>query len=115
MNTTPMSAVADSSAKMTRTLKKSKSVPLSYRLMVGYRFILAMVGGYILASLCSVVIAQYFAEYRTSAAMAATLIAFTVHCTAFIWVFMVHKTLKASLGILIPIALLYLTYKMMGN
>ena len=114
MTTTSMDFVADSPAKATQTKKKSKSVPISYRLMILYRFLLALLGGYLLATLSAVVIAQYFAEYRTSAAMAATLVAFTLHCVAFIWAFMVQKTLTASLGIFIPIALLFIAYKMMG-
>lgn len=101
----------------TRSKKKhiDKTVMLSYRFKVAYRFLLATVGGYLVASLCAIVIAQYFAEYRSSAAVAATLIAFTVHTAAFIWVFMVNKTLKASLGIFTPCLILFILYKGMGN
>lgn len=83
--------------------------------MIFYRFVLAILGGYLLSALSAMLIAQTFAEYRSSAAMAATLIAFSVYCAAFIWVFMVNKTLKASLGILLPCLILFLIYKSLGN
>ena len=98
-----------------RPKTKAQSSVFVYRCMILYRFLLAGVGGYILASLLAVVIAQYFSEYRSSAAMSATLIAFTTQCAAFIWVFMVNKTLKASLGIIIPSVILFVLYKTMGN
>lgn len=112
-----MQASASMSTNTARTKKKSieKTALISYRVMITYRFMLATVGGYLLASLCAIVIAQYFVEYRSSAATAATLIAFTVHPAAFIWVFMVNKTLKASLGIFIPCLILFILYKGMGN
>ncbi|HJF28012.1 hypothetical protein NI467_13825 [Acinetobacter bohemicus] len=94
---------------------KVKANILAYRGMILYRFILAGVGGYILASLAAIVIAQLFMEAGSSAAMSATLIAFSLNTAAFIWVFMVNKTLKATLGILIPSVLLYITYKFLGN
>lgn len=94
---------------------KAKPALLRYRVMIAYRFLLASFGGYALASLCAILIAQTFADYRASAAMAATLIAFTVQCAAFIWVFMVNKTLKASLGILLPSLVLFCIYTFLGN
>jgi hypothetical protein len=108
----------DSSKINTSTPIKSKVKPslFSYRLMISYRFVLALLGGYIIASLSAMVIAQYFAEeFRGGAAMSATLIAFVLWASAFIWVFMVNKTLKASIGIIVPILVLYIFYKMLGN
>ena len=87
---------------------------LKYRCMVLYRFILAIVGGYLLSALTAIVVAKAFIDYRAAAVMAATLLAFSIHCAAFIWVFMVHKTLKASLGIFIPCLLLWLTSQFLG-
>lgn len=95
--------------------KQTKSSILKYRLMIFYRFVLALVGGYVLAMLSAIVIAEYFSENRGSAAMSATLIAFTLWTGAFIWVFMVNKTLKASLGIIIPSILLFAIYSFLGN
>ncbi|MBU3847857.1 MAG: hypothetical protein H9855_12965 [Candidatus Acinetobacter avistercoris] len=112
-----MQAAASISNANARAKKKpiEKSTVLAYRVMIAYRFLLATMGGYLLASLCAIVIGQYFVEYRSSAAMAATLVAFCLHCAAFIWVFMVNKTLKASLGILVPCLILFIIYKVMGN
>lgn len=84
-----------------------KSVPLRYRGMIAYRFALALFGGYALASLSAMFIATLFAQDRLNAALSATLTAFVVHCAVFIWVFMVNKTLKASLGVLLPCLVLF--------
>jgi hypothetical protein len=98
-----------------RVKNLSKTSSLSYRLMITYRFALALIGGYILAALSAMVIAQYFSDHRGSAAMSATLIAFTIWSGVFIWVFMVNKTLKASLGVILPIVVFYILYKLLGN
>lgn len=94
---------------------KKAQVPLTaYRVMIFYRFLLASVGGYLLAALSAILIAQFFADQPVNAAMSATLLAFTIHCAAFIWVFMVNKTLKASLGIIIPSLILFGIYTFLG-
>lgn len=85
-----------------------------YRLMITYRFALALFGGYALAAFAAMFIAEYFSEYRGSAAMSATLIAFSLQAGTFIWVFMVNKTLKATLGIVIPTLMFYLLFKSLG-
>lgn len=90
-----------------KKLQHSDLSLLKYRFMVFYRFLLAIVGGYALASLTAMVVAQAFSEYRAAAVMSATLLAFSMHCAAFIWVFMVHKTLKATLGIILPCLLFW--------
>lgn len=96
--------------------KKTKAAtPLSYRFMILYRFILALLGGYILSALSAIVIAELFAEQPANAAMSATLIAFCLYCSAFIWVFMVQKTVKASLGIIVPSVLLWILIQFLGN
>lgn len=96
---------------------KAKTSPsiTKYRVMICYRFILAIFGGYLLATLSAVVIAKTFADSRSAGVMSATLIAFCIHCAAFIWVFMVNKTLKATLGILLPCLILFILYRVMGN
>jgi len=94
---------------------KSQTSLTAYRVMIFYRFVLAIFGGYLLASLSAIVIASIFVDHRAAGVMSATLIAFSIHCAAFIWIFMVNKTLKASLGIFIPIIVLFAIYKLMGN
>ena len=100
-----------------RPVKKSKAQPniVLYRFMILYRFILAGLGGYILAALGAMFVAQFFSDARSSAAMSATMIGFLLQTCAFIWVFMVNKTLKATLGIVIPSILLYSALFMVGH
>lgn len=117
MNSPNMHPIATETMTATNPSSKNKvkANVLAYRGMILYRFVLAGVGGYILASLAAIVIAQLFIDAGSSAAMSATLIGFILNTAAFIWVFMVNKTLKATLGIVIPSVLLYITYKFLGN
>ncbi|MDY6484919.1 hypothetical protein SKM56_08860 [Acinetobacter faecalis] len=94
---------------------KENQSTLLYRLMILYRFIVALLGGYVLSSLSAILIAEAFSEDRGSAAMGATIVAFLIWTAAFIWVFMVNKTLKASLGIILPSLVLFVIYKLLGN
>ena len=94
---------------------KHLSPLLTYRLMIIYRFLLAIVGGYALASYSAMVIAKTFAEQRSDAVLSATLLAFCIYCAAFIWVFIVKKTLKASLGIVLPTLILWAITTFVGN
>lgn len=95
--------------------QRTNNALFAYRLMIAYRFLLAILGGYLLATLSAMSIAQAFAYDRANAALSATLLAFCIYCGAFIWVFMVKKTLKATLGILIPLLVLYAIWKLIGN
>ena len=117
MNSPNMQAIATETvtAPNPSSKNKVKANMLAYRGMILYRFILASVGGYLLATLVTIVIAQLFIDSGSSAAMSATLIGFSLNTAAFIWVFMVNKTLKATLGIAIPGVLLYIAYKLLGN
>ncbi|AOA59863.1 hypothetical protein BFG52_04045 [Acinetobacter larvae] len=94
-----------------RPAKKNQELTLSYRLMVLYRFVLAIVGGYFLAMMAARAIAKFFTSNPFTAAMSATLWAFAIYAAVFIWVFMVNKTLKATLGVLIPALLLTIYVK----
>ncbi len=114
MNNSPPEAILTTITPKSSKIMKSQTALLLYRGMIFYRFSLALVGGYILAMLSAMVIAELFREDRGSAAMSATLVAFTLWSCAFIWVFMVNKTRKATLGILIPALCLYFILKMMG-
>ena len=115
MNSSPPEAVVTQVTNSAPSEIKSAPSLLVYRLMIFYRFALAMIGGYVLAMLSAIVIADYFQEDRGSAAMSATLIAFLLWACAFIWVFMVNKTSKATLSIVIPTLCLYIIYKMLGS
>ncbi|AOA58373.1 hypothetical protein [Acinetobacter larvae] len=93
-----------------QALFNKKPYYLSYRLKIFYRFILALVGGYLLASFSAMFISLAFSQHPASAVMSATMLAFIIHCAVFIWTFMVNSTLKASLGVIIPIIMAYLIY-----
>ena len=108
------SLTASLTVNKVKKLQHSDLTLFKYRLMVFYRFLLAIVGGYALASLTAIAVAQAFSEYRAAAVMSATLLAFSLHCAAFIWVFMVHKTLKATLGIALPCLALWVLTLYLG-
>ena len=109
----PDQLIANASLKI-KSKVLTDSTLFKYRCVVFYRFVLALFGGYLLSALTAIVIAKAFIDSRATAAIAATLLAFCIHCAAFIWVFMVHKTSKASLGIFIPCLVLWLTSQFLG-
>ncbi|CAM4130233.1 hypothetical protein ACPR111641_04090 [Acinetobacter pragensis] len=115
MNSSSLDAAAIKPNTSAPSKHKEKASLTAYRFMIFYRFALALVGGYLLASLSAVLIAQYFIDYRASAAMSATLIAFLLYAAVFIWVFMVNKTLKASLGVVVPCLILFILIKISGT
>lgn len=100
-----------------RPIRKTQVQPnlVAYRLMILYRCLLAGFGGYVLAALSAMFMAHFFSDYRSSAAMSATMIGFTLQACAFIWVFMINKTLNATLGIVIPCILLYISFIVIGQ
>ena len=81
-----------------------------YRVMIGYRFLLAIFGGYALSALVAMVTSLSFPEQQASATLSGTLLAFCVHTGVFIWVFMVQSTRKATLGVLIPAVIFAIAY-----
>lgn len=115
MNSSPIDATTVKQNVATIPKRTTNASLIAYRFMIFYRFALALVGGYVLASLSAIFIAEYFIDYRASAAISATLVAFTVHTVAFIWVFMVNKTLKATLGIVVPCLVLFAFIQILGN
>lgn len=113
---TPLDSFEQMNRPRANVKKKVKAAtPLRYRLMILYRFVLALVGGYILSALSAIVIADLFSATPANAAMSATLIAFCLYCSAFIWVFIVQKTLKATLGVVLPSLVLWVLIQFLGN
>lgn len=86
---------------------------MKYRLTILYRFVLAIFGGYALAVVSSLLLSVVFSNIPASAVMSATMLAFIIHCGIFIWVFMVNSTIKASLGVIIPLIIFTIIYKIM--
>ena len=74
------------------------------------RFLLAIFGGYVLAAFVAMVTGLAFPAQLASATLSGTLLAFMVHTGVFIWVFIVHSTRKATLGVLIPTAVFAIAY-----
>ena len=78
MNSSPPEALVTPLTSALPKARKDTPSLLTYRLMIFYRFALALVGGYVVAMLSAIVIADVFSEDRGSAAMSATLIASAV-------------------------------------
>ena len=114
-STTQIDALVHSEKVRPKPARKKKvDTPLSYRLMVLYRFALALLGGYFLAALSALTIAKVFIANPVNAAMSATLIAFCLNCAGFIGVVMVQKTVKATVGIAVPCIGVYGLIKLLG-
>src|SRR5690606_40092790 len=81
MNSPNMQAIATETVTAPKPSSKNKvkANMLAYRGMILYRFILAGAGGYLLATLATIVIAQLFIDSGSSAAMSATLIGFSLN------------------------------------
>lgn len=73
-----------------------------YRLAVFSRVLAAIVGGYVLAALCTAVIAQVLPMAKADAVMTATMLAFIIYACAVIWVFAARDALRAWIGIALP-------------
>ncbi|WHP05986.1 DUF3649 domain-containing protein [Acinetobacter corruptisaponis] len=97
------------SSKKVKTNKKSI---IRYRVMIFFRFILALFGGYYFAAIAAMLMGQFFhtEPLKANAVMSATMLAFILHCGVFIWVFMVSSTLKAWLGVILPSVLMTVVY-----
>ncbi|MYN14846.1 iron transporter [Pusillimonas sp. TS35] len=80
---------------------QNPGVPLSYRLNVASRAVLAIGGGYVLSALVAASLGAALPLPRIQAALAATLLAFVVHACFAIWVFCVGSTARAWLGWLV--------------
>lgn len=97
------------SSKKVKTQKKSM---IRYRVMIFFRFVLAIFGGYYFAAITAMLIGVFFhtEPLKANAVMSATMLAFILHCGVFIWVFMVNSTLKVWLGVILPSVLMTAVY-----
>ncbi|ENW05023.1 hypothetical protein F934_01755 [Acinetobacter beijerinckii ANC 3835] len=80
--------------------------------MIFSRFVLAIFGGYYFAAIAAMLMGFLFSAEpsKANAVFGATMLAFVIHCTVFIWVFLVNSTVKVWLGIIVPSALMTLIY-----
>ena len=77
-----------------------------YRLGVASRSVAAIVGGYVLAALVTMLLSVSLPMARAEAVMTATLLSFAIYTCAVMWVFAARSALRAWLGLLIPAAVI---------
>ncbi len=77
-----------------------------YRLGVASRSVAAIVGGYVLAALVTMLLSVSLPVARSEAVMTATLLSFAIYTCAVMWVFATRSALRAWLGLLIPAAVI---------
>ena len=77
-----------------------------YRLGVASRSVAAIVGGYVLAALVTMLLSVSLPMARSEAVMTATLLSFAIYTCAVMWVFATRSALRAWLGLAIPAAVI---------
>ena len=85
-----------------------------YRLGVASRSVAAIVGGYVLAALVTMLLSVSLPMARSEAVMTATLLSVTIYTCAVLWVFATGTALRAWLGLLIPGAAIAAILQAMG-
>lgn len=94
----------------TETTEKPARLHLSagtvYRLGVASRSVAAIVGGYVLAALLTMLLSVSLPMARAEAVMTATLLSFAIYTCAVMWVFATRSALRAWLGLAIPAAVI---------
>ncbi|BEU98767.1 DUF3649 domain-containing protein (plasmid) [Acidovorax sp. DW039] len=82
---------------------------VGYRLVVALRVVLAVVGGYALASAfaaCAGLLLVWGGSSRVDAVLWSTMLAFLVHAIAALWVFGCRNSLRALLGVFAPLVMM---------
>ncbi len=79
-----------------------------YRLQVASRVLVAAVGGYALASACTVLLALLWPIPRAQAVLASTMLSFVWYTAAVLWVFSVRSATRAWVSIVLATAVLSL-------
>ena len=77
-----------------------------YRLGVASRSVAAIVGGYVLAALVTMLLSVSLPMARSEAVMTATLLSFAIYTCVVMWVFATRSALRAWLGLAIPAAVI---------
>ena len=94
----------------TETAEKIARLRLSagalYRLGVASRSVAAIVGGYVLAALVTMLLSVSLPMTRSEAVMTATLLSFAIYTCAVMWVFATRSALRAWLGLAITAAVI---------
>lgn len=83
-------------------MRKRSVLPLEYRLSVLSRAIAAMIGGYALATMLSILLSRLLPMPRAQAVATAMLLSFAIYTAAVLWVFAARTTYRAWGGLLLP-------------
>ena len=93
-------------AQAPRTAARKAQVSLGYRLAVASRVAAALFGGYALAALTSICLAQFLPLPRVHAVVLGMTLCFLVYPPAVIWCFACRSALRAWVGLALPCAVL---------
>lgn len=93
----------------------SRGPALRYRLVVLSRTLAAIVGGYVVSSLSTMVLARLLPMAPADAVMTATMLSFAIFTCAVIWVFAARSAVRAWLGLALPSLLLALLAWLTGT
>lgn len=89
---------------------RSGAVSIRWRLAVASRVAAALLGGYLLAALSSVCLAQFLPLARAEAVVLAMTLSFLVYLPAVLWCFACRTAWRAWFGLLLPSAVLAALY-----
>lgn len=98
------------SEKRTVSAKKSSGISPRAPLAVASRVAAAVIGGYLLAALASVCLAQFLPLPRAEATVLSMTLSFLVYLPAVLWCFACRTAWRAWYGLLIPCAVLGAAY-----
>lgn len=93
-----------------RPKKSQRHILFHYRVLVALRFVVAIFGGYLLASVTAKCLSLSPILPEASMVLAATMLAFVLHVLVVIWVFLVHSLLNVCLGIFMSTLVVYVVY-----
>ncbi|HEY4369153.1 MAG TPA: DUF3649 domain-containing protein [Steroidobacteraceae bacterium] len=78
------------------------SLSNAYRLEVASRVLAAIVGGYVLASLATAVLAVVLPMPRAEATLTATMLSFAIYACIVLWVFATRSVWRVWAGVVVP-------------
>ncbi|HWV15004.1 MAG TPA: DUF3649 domain-containing protein [Cellvibrio sp.] len=102
---------------MAKTKISNRELSL-YRWQVAVRALLAVLGGYALATLAGIFLTYALPLSRSDAVITANLLSFTLYSIAIIWVFSTQTLRRAGLGLLLAglaLAAAILLFKLFGD
>ncbi|WP_434592175.1 DUF3649 domain-containing protein [Pseudomonas sp. R4-83] len=85
---------------------KFATLPMSYRLAVTSRVLAAVFGGYLVAALASVTLAQWLPLGRADALVTGMAVSFLVYLVAVLWCIACRTAWSAWVGLLVPSVIL---------